>query len=168
MLDDFRCKGEFLTYYRIHPKFELLEAKDEEEQEIWLDNRRNTYIASFKHFLSALARGKMREENFDMSIADNFNWLKDSGGYYLHADSLKIEDTVSPLYKKFFLDYYLMVSYSPSKIFPPSIIEFNQGYIIIDTLGNIFTPDFVNKYGEWYKKRVADILPMEYNLQIIP
>jgi len=162
VLVDFGCNDESLTHYRIHPKFELLEAKDKEEQDQWVENRQRTYQSSLKHFLTALARGKIMEENFNMSGAININWLKDGHGYYVPADSLKIEDTYVPLYKKFFLDDYLMVTYSPKQIYAPSIIKFNQDYIIIDTLGNVLTPYVVKRSGAWYKARVADTLPMEY------
>jgi hypothetical protein len=162
VLVDFRCKDEFLTYYRIHPKFALLEAKDNEEQERWVENRQRTYQSSLKHFLTALARGQIMEEKFNMSGAININWLKDGHGYYVPADSLKIEDTYVPLYKKFFLDDYLMVTYSSKQIYVSSIIKFNQDYIIIDTLGNVLAPYVVNRSGAWYKARVADTLPMEY------
>ena len=159
VLVDFRCKNEFQTHYRIYPKFEILKARDEEEQEQWLENRQRTYKASFKHFLSTLARGKIMEEYFRLSTADGSRGRR---GYFVHGDSLKIFDTQTPLYKVFLLDDYLKVSYAPVRIFPPSIIKFKHNYIVMDTLGNVLTPDSVEMAGEWYKHRVADTLPREY------
>jgi hypothetical protein len=162
VLVDFLCKNDRLSHYRIYPRFELLEARDEDEAEQWLENRQKTFIASIKHFLSTLARGKIREENFKLSTSVNINWLLDGYGNYVHGDSLKIIDTDRALYKKFFLDNYLKVSYLPVRINPPSIIRFNSEYIVIDTLGNILTPGAVLRSGTWFKHRVAETLPMEY------
>jgi len=162
VLVDFRCENDNLTFYRIHTKFELLDARDEKEREKWLENRQNTYIASFKHFLSTLARGKIMEENFKLSTSDNINWLLYGYGNYLSGDSLKIEDTDLPLYKKFFLDDYLRIYFLPKDLYPPSIIKFIPDHIVVDTLGNILTPGSVEMTGKWYKQRVADTLPREY------
>jgi hypothetical protein len=162
ILVEFLCKNDHLSRYRIYPKFELLEARDEDEAEQWQENRYESFIASIKHFLSTLARGKIMEENFKLSTSNNINWLLDGYGNYLHGDSLKIIDTDKALYKKFFLDDYLKVSYSPVKIYPPSIITFDSEYIVIDTLGNILTPGAVLRTGNWFKHRVAETLPMEY------
>jgi hypothetical protein len=162
VLGDFRCIDDYLSLYLIYPRFELLVADDEDEEEQWLENRYKTYTASSKHFFSALARRKMNEENFNLLSADNINVLLRGHGSYLDSEYLRIQDMRTPLYKKFFLDDYLLISYSPEDIHPPSIIFFNQDYIIIDTLGNLITPENVKIAGEWYKKRVADILPMEY------
>jgi len=162
ILGDFICLIDNLSRYLIYPRFELMEASDEDEEEEWVENRHETYISSSKHFFSTLARRKMNEENFNMLESDNINSLIRGHGTYLDGDYLRIQDMRTPLYKKFFLDKYLLVSYSPENIHPPSIIFSNQDYIIIDTLGNLITPENVKIAGEWYKKRVADILPMEY------
>jgi hypothetical protein len=162
VLVDFVCKNDYLSKYFIYPKFKILESKDQEKQEQWLENRENTYISSLKHFLSSLARGKMSEENFNMFRSDNMNWLLKGRGNYVDVESLRIADMRSPLYKSLFLSDFLLVSYSPEELYPPSIIYLNQNYIVIDTLGNVLTPESVKIAGEWYKKRVADILPMEY------
>jgi hypothetical protein len=162
VLADFTCDRDNLIHYLIYPKFEILEAKNEEEQEQWQKNRQRTYQGSLKHFLSSLARGKIMEENFYLSRGDYISWLMKGRGSFVRGDSLKIIDTDMPLYKKFFLDDYLRVSSSPNNIFPSSIIKFKYGYIIIDTLGNVLTPNSINSAGEWYKARVADLLPLQY------
>jgi hypothetical protein len=162
LLVDFKCKNEYLARYLIYPKFNQLETSDDDEMEMWLENRRITYKASLKHFLSTIARGMLIEENFNMLKSDNLNWLMKGRGKYVDDNSLRISDTRTPLYKRFHLNDFLMVSFSPEKLHPPSIIYLKQDYIIIDTLGNIITPEYIEIAGEWYNKRVADLLPMDY------
>jgi hypothetical protein len=161
VLVDFLCKNERLSHYLIYPKFELLEPANQEEMEDWIENRRRTYQGSFKHFLSVLARGKLEEENFHMLKAENIIWLQGGYGESVGDKALKIID-MGPLYKKFVLESYLKVSYLPTELHPPSIIKLELNYIMIDTLGNVLTPWSVIRTGGWYKKRVADTLPMEY------
>ena len=162
ILVDFRCEDDFMTQYRIHPKFEILKTSNESEQREWIQNRRETYQGSFKHFLSALARGEIMEEYFNLFSASNIIWLRGLSSRKIRGDSLKIIDTETPLYKKFYFDDYLIINYWQGYLSPPSIIKFKQDYIVIDTLGNIVTPGLVELGGEWYKQRVADTLPREY------
>jgi hypothetical protein len=162
ILVDFRYDGDFMTSYRIHPKFKILTARNESEQEQWIQNRKQTFQGSLKHFLSVLARGKIMEENFSLFSANNVVWLRGLSSRIISGDSLKIKDMKSPLYKKFFFDDYLIVSYWQGNLSPPSILKFKQDYIVIDTLGNVLTPGVVEMGGEWYKQRIADTLPREY------
>jgi len=162
ILVDFRYDGDFLTSYRIHPKFRILKARDESEQEQWIQNRKQTYQGSLKHFLSALARGRIMDENFSMFSANNVVWLRGLSSRIIRGDSLNIQDMESPLYKKFYFNDYLIVSYWQGNLLPPSILKFKQDFIVIDTLGNVLTPGVVEMGGEWYKQRIADTLPREY------
>jgi hypothetical protein len=151
-----------MARYRIHPKFEILEASGESERDQWIQNRQETYQGSLKHFLSVLARGEIMEEYFSMFSAYNITWLRGLSSNIVSGDSLKIVDMETPLYKKFYFDDYLIVTYWKGYPLPPSIIKFRQDYIVIDTLGNVLTPGLVEMGGEWYKQRVADLLPKEY------
>ena len=161
VLGDFLCKNEQLSHYLIYPRFESLEPADEEQMEEWVENRRKTYKGSFKHFLSALARGKLAEEYFQIVRSDEITPLIHGFGKSVNGQGLDIMD-MGPLYKKFYLTDYLKIWYSPRELFPPSIIKFELNYIMIDTLGNVLTPWSVKHSGAWYKKRIADTLPMEY------
>ena len=104
------------------------------------------------------------EEDFKLSKSEDINWLRNRNALFLRGDSLKIKNTDSPRYKKFYLgeDEYLMVFHPAKRNYPSSIIKFEQDHIIIDTLGNVLMPDLVKTTGAWHKARVADILPWEY------
>jgi len=159
---DFKCVEDYLEYYHIYPRFELIKAVDIDEQEKWENNRKETYQASLKHFFATLARNKMSEEHFKMLEANNIGWLSRGLGTFVDENSLRISDTRSPLYKRFYLNNFLKISYSPENIHPPSIIFLNQDFIVIDTLGNVITPQLLHVAGAWYERRVADLLPMDY------
>jgi hypothetical protein len=140
-----------------------LDPRDESEEEQWIQNRQATYQGSFKHFLSVLAGGKNMEEYFRLStVYSEDNWRR-ATAYPIPRDWLKIIDMETPLYKKFYFDDYLVVNHWQRGHWETnSIIKFKQDYIVIDTLGNVLTPDRVEIFGEWYKRRVADTLPWEY------
>jgi hypothetical protein len=161
VLTDFKCRNDILSRYLIHPKFEVLEARNEKEQKKWVRNRRSTYLGSFKHFLHVLVDDNVEEEYFKLSTSLEIKRLRLGYGRFIFSESLRISTGDSPLYKKFFLNGYLKVSYGNNP-YRQSIIKFKHDYIIIDKLGNVLTPEFVKKAGEWYMERVADLLPMEY------
>jgi hypothetical protein len=162
VLAEFKCKKDFLSYYRIYPRFELLEAIDTDELEEWEDNRHKTYTTSRKHFFSALAKNKLSEENFKLLRSRSLSWIMKGRGQYVDENTLRISDTRSPMYKQFYLNDFLRISYPPENINKPSIIYLKQDFIVIDTLGNVLTPQVLEVTGDWYDRRVADMLPMDY------
>ena len=66
------------------------------------------------------------------------------------------------VYIQLYLNDYLGVVYDTGSSYKKSVIKFSQDFIVIDTLGNVLTPEFVEKAGAWFVERVADLLPMEY------
>ena len=56
--------GEDGIIYSLIPRFEFLAPDDPYEQTEWLENRREGYQGSLKHFLSALVRNRFKEERF--------------------------------------------------------------------------------------------------------
>jgi hypothetical protein len=154
-------KNEF-SRYRIYPKFVLLEPENEKEQIRWEKNRFRTYRGSCKHFLSTLAREKLKKEHFTIYRGYDIRGLIRGFGDFLTGDELKIEPMDSPLYKKFYLDSYLSIRYGDRYADEPGIITFNQDYVIIDTLGNVVTQFIVLKGGEWSNEGISDLLPTEY------
>jgi hypothetical protein len=162
VLQEFKCKEDYLLTYSIFPRFELMTAFDEDEKEEWDENRRKTYISSSRHFFSTLARRKIDEERFSITTADDITRLKRGRGFTVEGEFIRIEDMRSPLYKKLYYRGMMRVAYSPENIHVPSIVNFQSDYVIIDTLGNVLTPQSVSWGGDWYDRRVADLLPMDY------
>ncbi len=66
-LEDFSYepKTEEIRFY-FTPKYEELASADAEEMKKWQENRRKAFLGSFRHFLVALARGRISEEGFEL------------------------------------------------------------------------------------------------------
>lgn len=141
--------------YTTYPRFEELEPRSESERQQWIHNRQQSYQGSFKHFLSALARGKLDEEQFIVwQTHDPTMGLRAR----IRSDSLTI---VSPdmdgLYRVQFPGY-LEVAYGLEH----SVIQLKQGSALIDTLEAVYTPSAFTKYGVWGQDRLGDVLPADY------
>lgn len=165
VLDTFRISKDSLIY-AIYPRYEELTPQNENERKKWIEDRRKTYEGSFRHFLSALARGVLEQEYFVLFTSD---------GKYIKPDQLNIMPDTSQAIKWLFLDRPLEVIYKGIShagegkfirewggYFPSSFIYLRQGYAQIDTLGNVFTRFAFIQTGYWYDKRIADALPFDY------
>jgi hypothetical protein len=165
ILDTFRISRDSLIY-ATYPRYEELVPQNEKELDIWRENRRRTYEGSFRHFLSALVRGVLEQENFI---------LLTSSGQYISSDELNIMPDTCLALKWLFLNQPLEVIYKGTSRagegkyihewgghFPSSFIIPKKGYALIDTLGNVYTKFALIRSGYWYKERIADMLPFDY------
>ena len=168
ILDTFRISRDSLII-ATYPRYEELVPESEQELNTWNANRRRTYQGSFRHFLSALARGTVEQEDF---------WLFTLNGKYIKSDQLNIMPDTSLALKWLYLDQPLKVIYkglSRSGVgkyirkwganFPLSYIYPKKRSAQIDTLGNLFTKFAIIHKGYWYKERIADMFPLDYILE---
>jgi len=65
ILEQFRFCHDSL-YLVIYPLYSELPSNDEKQKDKWQKRRKETYEGSFRHFLSALARGKVQQEYFEL------------------------------------------------------------------------------------------------------
>jgi len=165
ILDTFRISEDSLIY-ATYPRYEELIPHDAKEKEKWLENRNRTYQGSFRHFISALACGKLEEENFV---------IFDLSGNYLSPSHLNVVPDTSLALKWFYFYEPLEVVYrgiyhaGEGKYFrewggrfPSSYLYVKKGYALIDTLGNVLTKFAFIHSGYWYRERMADMLPFDY------
>ncbi|MCI0495918.1 carboxypeptidase-like regulatory domain-containing protein [candidate division KSB1 bacterium] len=161
----FRINKDSLIY-AIYPRFEELVPQNEKESGAWQKAREETYFGSFRHFISALARGKISEEYFDVFALS---------GHLMAPDQLNIISGSSASQKWFYLDAPVMVVYKGLSQagkgrfmreyrthFPASYILLRNGYAHIDTLGNVLSRFAIIHWGYWHKSRIADLLPYDY------
>lgn len=166
ILHTFRLHKDSLIY-AIYPRFEELASHDSKEIENWKRTRQETYRGSFRHFISALARGTFSDEYFEIFTI---------GGYPIPPDELNIIPGRSTFQKWFYLDIPIMVvyqglsksgkgrfSWEHGTHFPASYIFLRHGYADIDTLGNVLSKFAIIHWGNWYRARIADMLPYEYS-----
>lgn len=165
ILAKFEFKPNEKIQYFVLPKFQLLKPKDEKEEQNWKINRLYCYKGSLRHFLSAVARNKIEEEGFKLSTGD-LEKLITGSGYYLDPKKLTITADISSSHVRFYYQGFLEVEYLNSVNNPPSILKFNSGYVVIDTLGNMYNKFPFDVYGYWTQDRISHLLPLDYNLQL--
>ncbi len=155
--------------YSTYPRYEELVPQDENESKRWKENRRDSYLGSFRHFLSSLARGVLEQQSFVLfSTTDKI----------INSDELTIKSDTSLSMKWLFLDQRLGVIYKGApraadgeyrhkyagQFFPSSEVYLRSGYAQIDTLGNVYTKFAFIRSGYWHKERIADDLPFDFIL----
>jgi len=165
ILDTFRISSDSLIF-ATYPRYEELTPKDEHERAKWLENRNITYHGSFRHFISALARGRLQEEDFVVFDMNND---------YLAPELLEVAADTSSGLKWFFCSEPLKVVYRGiyhageghyfsdwGSRYPLSYLYPKKAYALIDTLGNVMTKFAFVQSGYWQQQRMASLLPFDY------
>ena len=178
-IEEFRME-KLTIQYRARTKFQELTPRNERERESWNENRRRAYRGSRKHFLTALARGTVREEGFDIRIVPNlFLWSRD----YRFAKPVEepqtlLQSTEYGFQKKLLFPDYLEVIYRFESAEPGfrqalnttgslaerqiSWVQMNRVTVLFDTGGNLIEPFSLKSLGYWAFERVAETLPLDY------
>ncbi len=191
LLESFELTAGQLRYTG-EARFQELEPADDAERQRWRENRRKTYYGSLRHFLAALATGRVAEEGFLVSR------LPELGERVYHADLQEVDvaTLVSPGVQPYerqvrFFDYlqviytrafepgeyvYWRVNYDRSALrlntrrreeamrpqAQTSWLAMNKTFAVVDTSGYVYDPMAFTVYGYWAWQGVADLLPMEY------
>lgn len=149
--------------YQVYPKFELMKHQKEKELKKWEKNRKETYEGSFRHFISALALGDLKEEKFQVYQYDYIDlskktWIaRRSKKIKNYQEVLLFSDTLG--LQNFHFDNFLCCVYKRRYT---SWLELLTDYVQIDTLGNCYDELELIKSGLWEKARMADVLPFDY------
>ncbi|NQT27373.1 carboxypeptidase-like regulatory domain-containing protein [candidate division KSB1 bacterium] len=161
--------------YTIFPYFSEFSSNNAKYQQARVD----TYFGSFKHFLSALTRNRLKQEKFEIYRGKRENGkIKTKGrSAYVNIDSLIVLPTMDTYLKKIHFDNYFVVL---SKFYPnmnsrsqmryfdfyePAYVRMKLPEAIVDTLGNVHTINAFTTSGYWFDQRVADLLPNEYTAE---
>jgi hypothetical protein len=155
---DFAANDDGEMRYLGRIKFEALPPNDEKERQKWEKNRFETYGGSYRHFISALANGKLFEEGFKI-----FGILKTTiNGKTYYLDKVSSDTLLAPSKQEF--ERILSFPNSLTVVYndQTSTLEMREPYVTINTLGQIYNPYALTTYGLWTKKRIADKLPLDY------
>ncbi len=156
---------------KMHTRFEKLAPGDEKEQEKWRENRKKSYEGSLKHFLKALATGRLdnhftfKEYPSDIFNAGNSQMLthiKADEAKMLGPKEFKIIPFEDPSLKKFYLDGVLEINYFSGTSVKKSYLSVQGPYALIDTLGGTYDVSVLNISGDWANTRIAGMLPADY------
>lgn len=174
VLKDFRCSGRnvrpqsseqsvgtaiaFIDY-TVYPRYEEMDAENEDQKRRWLKNRQTAYQGSFPHFTRALAQNSLEEEGFGVKLSQhpiNKLGVKLATFYRFDTRQIVTPDTLGLSRVQF--TNYLLVRHG----FQSSSLRLNAAYGLIDDEGVLFEPRAFVKHGRWYDDRVGDMLPREY------
>jgi hypothetical protein len=140
-------------------------------------NRESAYRGSVRHFVSAFARMKVKEEGFRV-FQSRVNFFEGrrhpveevSNRYPIPPDNLyqvlqcsAYDDTASAVpreagLKRLTFSEWLKVEYHGVK----SYISLEDRFMLADTLGRIWTPVSYTAAGAWGRCGIADLLPADY------
>jgi hypothetical protein len=140
-------------------------------------NRESAYMGSVKHFVSAFARKRIKEEGFRV-YESRVNFVEGrrhpieeiSNRYPIPPDNMyqvlqcsAYADTAWPFHrkdalKKLSFTGWLKVEFRGVK----SYINLENRSMLADTLGNIWSPVSYTAAGAWGQCGIADLLPVDY------
>lgn len=156
---------EDVVEYLIYPRYEELPDTNATLKKEWIENRREAYLGSMRHFLFSLYHDRVQDEDFE--IGDGIiQRLDPSTEEYM----LKYRPMDSA-YKKGLKGYQFQANSSRT---PLTITYQNrQTSYLIDTDNNVFFIDEFGKLldvrslvvgGVWHQTRLANELPQNYSL----
>ena len=152
--------------YLIYPRFSELAVSDSSRENQWAENRSETYLGSFRHFLFSLYHDRLREERFTLLTGSIERLDSSTEDYLLRYRPMNRE------YRRSLKGYRLRNVSTRN----PLTIEFkkSQKSYLMKSDDNVF---FVNEYGKlldvrsliiggaWHRRRLAEELPLNYVLQ---
>lgn len=156
ILDSFSFNRKDLLRFIYHCQFEELNPEDDEQKELWEDNRKDCYLGSQKHFFTSLidksAGDEFRLYTKDPKLIAITQWHRISPDDLILSYDKENGEVIFKTDKVFKVDFF-----RGSKI---SYIGALKGEISIDLNGN--PKDLFILDGYWKELRMADQLPFDY------
>lgn len=192
LVDQFKIAGKEVSYSG-KPLFTPLEPADNEENEKWIERRKTTYQGSRQHFLYALVNNRLTQEGFNIYNAkfdQREGRFKTDGslsaeevfkdGVLNFKDFLKVvytKEKPEPAFVKAFSSettvdmgrrgtMYIQDRATSKNQTSYLFVRSSRGTQISDQ-GFLKTPEAILEYGYWSWERVAELLPYEYQLDLI-
>ncbi|MGZ3756786.1 MAG: carboxypeptidase-like regulatory domain-containing protein [Mucilaginibacter sp.] len=164
-------------YYEGSSLFEEMKGSPADEKK-WQKKRLETYLGSDMHFLKSIVADRVTEEGFvvrRLIRKPNPEFPKKSNNRYIEtlvSQPLKTSDYVKLTDQKgeyalvftdcLYINYFSKGSHKPAT----SIITFTEPHIYFDNNGIIVNPQSAVFEDAWGTRRVADMLPVDYQPQI--
>jgi hypothetical protein len=146
--------------YSMYPRFEQLQPVNQEDSLAWHHNRMKTYEGSLKQFLLALIDGRVAESMFSIGTG-SIDDLRRGGGQIVRDEEILLAPDLAPRTLKLMFTGWVRVDYKNVIPAERSYMKMESPYAKIDLHGNLLTPFALLVSGEWGKRRVADLLPIE-------
>jgi hypothetical protein len=167
-LDDFCYEpktGEIRFY--ITPKYDELTSANVVEKNKWTENRRNAFLGSFRHFLMALAQGRVAQEGFRLYNIAALPWDKKAARRLQDKLPIMIADSLLasaelPNERRLHFKGALEVQYLDGAWKRTSWLTMDKDFVVVNTAGYVNNPYDLIIHGYWSLYRVAQMLPREY------
>lgn len=127
---------------------------------IWQKARKNCFEGSLRHFLSVLTT-KNSDEYFQLHQGTKGS-LMQGFGKFISAEKMSLISDVNTPFLQLSFDEDIQITYRTPRSDNQSILELNDNYALIDSLGNLLSPLSMTIHGTWSSKRIADTLPFDY------
>jgi hypothetical protein len=165
--------GNSIGSYTGYPLFEELTGSPEQKA-VWKQNRFNSYIGSRLHFIRSWYDSTLRDEGFEIELLDATDNKKssaledpyDSSIYNVDSGDVQIniKGRIRVKYKNQLPDQkYLTQNRFPlNSRFQISALDIIDGFVIEEN-GYFYEQDEVTNMGYWAWKKLAELLPYDYN-----
>lgn len=164
--------------YKLYPKYELLDPKNEEQQHRWIENRIKNYVGSFPHFTKSLYSNNLEESDFSIEQPWNLSSLpKGKTRYELMSMRGVSQNLINnakgfELKGKIDVEFDGLVKYQLDGDTHSVSIEKRGGiipntrdqYFFVDEYGSLVNPFSIQVYRSWADNRVANSLPTNYSI----
>lgn len=175
-LDAFNWTNNMGGYYKIYPKYELMEPKGQDQQEEWVENRRETYENSLQHFLMSLYHEKLNDNQFTIENPSKLIQLSEAETKFEVMSRPNVPEALASTVKGYKLTGELRVIYGQTQnVVGPRGGNFTfqserselvpntkKQTFFVDNKGNLLNPISLMVRGYWSRYRLADQLPSNY------
>lgn len=187
--------GQLYVSYAGYATFEDIIPKNERQANRWQQRRQDAYLGSVMHFMRALHRRTLKEEGFivrkivedtltktattakktQILLPDTLRYRQFIGEHPPNRTMLKFADLLQVTYTKAYeaLEYRNQTSPSfgrfvdYSKKFQTSTAQLLASHVWVTPDGNYVNPIDLMMEGYWAWKKIADSLPLDYELMSV-
>jgi hypothetical protein len=167
-------------------RFEIGKAADEKQQKNWEENRRYAYEGSERHFLKALAQKRLKSEGFAVyevnpsyhekttfshlspQLGKRLFPLNDTAvvrmGKFPSSREIVLRNEIEVLH----INHISRIDTYQDAPFPVSWLRIKGGKTEVTTSGLLFNADANEWAGDIAERRIADLLPLDYEPDPLP
>ena len=155
--------SEDVVRFTVYSRFTPALARNGDEADQWRLNRRDTYLGSLTHFLSALVNHEVSRQGFQVAT-----WREDGPKtFWMDPTRFDLMPIAGSRYVVWKQKGWLVVRYFRDYARETSFIRVNGDAALVDASGSLSDPMMVTVAGDWAKYRVSDMLPINADGEII-
>ncbi|HEX6982515.1 MAG TPA: carboxypeptidase-like regulatory domain-containing protein [Balneolaceae bacterium] len=153
--------SDFILYIT-YPRFKKMKPLNEGQKKMWIENRKETYEGSQRHFMQALYHNNTGDEYFNIENGSIDKIEKKEKEYLLRLKLLS--QAYKNRLKGFQYSIYkdrIVIQYRQDET--SFLYPVKQNIFFIDEYGNVLNPESIFVGGKWHNDRIADALPINYS-----